>query len=153
MQLHAGDKRMQWWGLGSDWLTQLLRWCEDCRLRLSNDRSARGCHLATSLPQMPVGLASLTAEILCLRLFLLFCRIQPLTFKSQSQTGYFWNTSPYSEHNHKRIRYKACIIIEVNCPRVFHPAPSVFTTDSEWQPAGNLDFIWIFVVGFRGAGV
>lgn len=52
-QLHAGDKRVQRWALGSDWLTQLLRWCEDCRLRLSKDHSAHGRHLVTSLPQMP----------------------------------------------------------------------------------------------------
>lgn len=57
-QLYAGDKRVQRWALGSDWLAQLLRWCEDCRLRLSKGHSARGCHLVTSLPQMTVGLAT-----------------------------------------------------------------------------------------------
>lgn len=61
-QLYAGDKSVQQWALSSDWLAQLLRWCEDCRLRLSKGHSAHGCHLVTSLLQMTAWLATLTAQ-------------------------------------------------------------------------------------------
>lgn len=59
-QLYAGDKRVRRWALGCDRLAQLLRWCEDYRLRLSKGHSARGCHLVTSLLQMTVWLATYT---------------------------------------------------------------------------------------------
>ncbi len=88
-QLYVGDKRVQRWVLGSDWLAQLLRWCEDYRLRLSKGHSAHGCHLVTSLPQMTVGLATLMEQSLRFKSFfhLCFCLKPPFTFKTQSQTG------------------------------------------------------------------
>lgn len=124
-QLYAGDKRVQRWVLGSDWLAQLLRWCEDYKLRLSKGHSIHGCHLVTLLLNVIGWLA---------------------------KDGDFNQKCCYFRVKLRNIDgvYYKCITVKFLLKTRQKPTqPLVFTTRIQQQSVGSLD-AWISVVRWEG---